>query len=311
MNKECEIVRDLLPLFAENMCSQTSVGFVRGHIVQCPGCQALLEDIQKPTPTIPDTNGEPLRFVRTKLRKRTVLSVITAVLLVLTLLAGIVVYATVPVWLSVDEAVVYAEQQADGSIEVRLTDRVCHITYLDNNRFCCQGIRADWLLREMREKILNQGFFIAARGENAISFKTESGQALWYCGQYASEADAVLWGTANVSIENSYYRQMDRSLLYILWVSAFVGCVLLVCGIILRKKRLGKWLLAVAALFICCALSTVFVTGGHLYDTAIRSIAMLKYSNLVKRYIAIAAMTIVSFVTVISSSFAICAYRDS
>ena len=304
MNRDCEIVRDLLPLYAEQISSEASADFVREHTAQCPQCQAVLDDLLKPTPVIRDTNTQAMRSIRMKLKKRTLLSVLTACLIIFTLLAGIFVCAVVPVWLSVDEAIVYTEQQEDGSIKVKLADRVCHITNHSNNRFSCQGMRLDWILKAGRSQNPNPS-------EHALSFQPDDKQAVWYYGKFTGESDTMLWGESISSTENTYYRQMDRSLLYIVCISAFTGIVLLACGIALRKKRLGTWLLSFAAFFICCALSTVFVTGGHFYDTAIWHISMLPYSMLARRYVAIAGMTLISFLTVICAGHTICEYRNN
>lgn len=304
MNRDCEIVRDLIPLYAEEMCSQSSAEFVREHTEKCPDCQAVLDEIKKPVPVMADTKTETLHTLRRRLRKKTVFSVLSAVLIILSILAGLVIYATVPVWLSVEEAVVYAEQQPDGSVKVKLSDKVCHISNFENNRFCCQGMRIDWILKASRSHNPNST-------EHTISFKPDNEQSLWYYGKFTGESDTLLWGKDTTVLENSYYRQMDRSLLYIISISAFVGIALLICGAVLRKKRLGKWILLIATLFICCALSTLFVTDGHFYDTIIRNAAMLRFSMLARRYAAIAGLTLLSFPTVICTGYTVYLYRDN
>lgn len=302
MNKECAIIRDLIPLYAENLCSDASAEFVKNHTTTCKCCNAVLAEHLKPAPIAPDLHCDGLQVLRKRLRKRTVFAIISAVLIILTLVAGVLVSATVPVWLSVDEAVVYAEQQPDGSVKVKLTDRVCHITYLDNDRFACQGMRISWFLTLTRNSN-------PVAAEHTFSFHPDDEQAFWYSGQYTEDQDALLWGTDTASVENSYFERLDRSVFYILLFSASVGALLLVCGFCLRKKRIGKWLLLLSTLFICCALSTLFVSGGHFYDTAIRNAVLLKYSVLVKRYIAIAVMTVISFAAVLLTSISIYEYR--
>lgn len=302
MNKECAIIRDLIPLYAENLCSDASAELVRNHTTTCKCCNAVLAEHLKPAPIAPDLHCDGLQVLRKRLRKRTVFAIISAVLIILTLVAGVLVSATVPVWLSVDEAVVYAEQQPDGSVKVKLTDRVCHITYLDNDRFACQGMRISWFLNLTRNSN-------PVAAEHTFSFYPDDEQAFWYSGQYTGDQDTLLWGTDTASVENSYFERLDRSVFYILLFSASIGALLLACGFCLRKKRIGKWLLLLSTLFICCALSTLFVSGGHFYDTAVRNAVLLKYSVLVKRYIAIAVMTVISFAAVLLTSISIYEYR--
>lgn len=46
MNKECEIVRDILPLYVDNVCSASSREIIDGHLETCPDCAAYLEKIR-------------------------------------------------------------------------------------------------------------------------------------------------------------------------------------------------------------------------------------------------------------------------
>lgn len=45
IKNECAIVRDLLPLYAENMVCGETAEFVRGHLDGCASCRAELEQI--------------------------------------------------------------------------------------------------------------------------------------------------------------------------------------------------------------------------------------------------------------------------
>ena len=43
MKKECSIIRDMLPLYFENMVSEDTAEFVKKHIENCPDCAAELK----------------------------------------------------------------------------------------------------------------------------------------------------------------------------------------------------------------------------------------------------------------------------
>ena len=45
MNKECQIIRDLLPLYADDACSEASREVIDEHLKDCPDCAAFLEQI--------------------------------------------------------------------------------------------------------------------------------------------------------------------------------------------------------------------------------------------------------------------------
>ena len=46
MNKNCEIVQDLLPLYIDDVCSETSREMIREHLSGCPDCTKLLKQMQ-------------------------------------------------------------------------------------------------------------------------------------------------------------------------------------------------------------------------------------------------------------------------
>ena len=42
MKNECSLVRDMLPLYLENMVSEETAAFVKEHLEGCPECAAEL-----------------------------------------------------------------------------------------------------------------------------------------------------------------------------------------------------------------------------------------------------------------------------
>ena len=46
MKKECEIVRDLLPNYIENLVGNQTKDFIETHIKECPECKEILNNMQ-------------------------------------------------------------------------------------------------------------------------------------------------------------------------------------------------------------------------------------------------------------------------
>ena len=46
MNKDCEVIRDLLPLYADEVCSKTSRQLIEEHLRECPECSGELEKLR-------------------------------------------------------------------------------------------------------------------------------------------------------------------------------------------------------------------------------------------------------------------------
>lgn len=94
MKNECSYVRDVLPLYIENMLSGDTATFVEGHLKSCPDCAAALEALRaqpgaKTPPGVPKDgpDGEALssmRGIRRKLRRKAYLAaaIIAAIFMV-------------------------------------------------------------------------------------------------------------------------------------------------------------------------------------------------------------------------------------
>lgn len=46
MSKECEIIRDLLPLYVDHVVSDSSREIIEDHLPDCPGCRDFLKELQ-------------------------------------------------------------------------------------------------------------------------------------------------------------------------------------------------------------------------------------------------------------------------
>ena len=78
MNKDCSIVQDLLPLYAEDMLREETKEFVDAHLAQCEACRAELAALKadvKPAPV----SAQPLRDLKRQLRRRKLTAVLLAV----------------------------------------------------------------------------------------------------------------------------------------------------------------------------------------------------------------------------------------
>ena len=93
MKNECNIVRDLLPLYIENMASPESAQFVEAHLSKCPECNKLYFSMTATDEeNITDEDAQrkilPLRLVKRMLWKKTVISIVAVVLSIALLIGG-------------------------------------------------------------------------------------------------------------------------------------------------------------------------------------------------------------------------------
>lgn len=85
---DCNIVRDMLPLFVENLTSQESNTAIQQHLELCEDCRKYLENMQKPIdcPTVPKMEIDYMRKVKHSFKRRAyILSGVIAVFCIILL----------------------------------------------------------------------------------------------------------------------------------------------------------------------------------------------------------------------------------
>lgn len=97
MNDNCAIVRDLLPLYADDVCSAASRAMVGEHIEQCPACAALLEQMKSPSveAALREEKESVLTHERARFRRKSAVAggIIAGILCVPLLICFIVILA--------------------------------------------------------------------------------------------------------------------------------------------------------------------------------------------------------------------------
>lgn len=96
MKNECSFVRDVLPLYFEDMVSEDTADFVKEHLKLCSACGAELEKMKNPngleafTTDTQDNVAEPLNAIKRKLNKRsrTIVGITVLVTTVIVLLGS-------------------------------------------------------------------------------------------------------------------------------------------------------------------------------------------------------------------------------
>lgn len=89
MKKECSIIRDIFPLYVENMVSVDTTSFIEEHLDSCPECRMELEKIKNPCDLekrcesispAQENSALPLKTVRKKIHRNQLVIAITAIL---------------------------------------------------------------------------------------------------------------------------------------------------------------------------------------------------------------------------------------
>lgn len=89
MNISCEIIRDLLPLYVDDVCSDDSRALVDCHLQQCENCKTELNDMKGDLPQqkVIAEEVDSLKAARKARTKITIKSILSALAVVLCLMA--------------------------------------------------------------------------------------------------------------------------------------------------------------------------------------------------------------------------------
>ena len=88
MKLSCDVIRDLLPLYADRTGSADTAALVEEHLASCPACREELGRLGAALPAEPE-GAEPLRRFKRRWRRRQVLIAVTAVMATAAVAAGI------------------------------------------------------------------------------------------------------------------------------------------------------------------------------------------------------------------------------
>lgn len=118
MDISCDIIRDLLPLYAEDLVSEDSRKLVDDHLCGCDECTKFLGGIQKAAAIPVAADPESLLKVKKEIRRRRILSIMAALLTLITLASFVVTYLFVPFQLTKDQALDDFYVREDGAIVI-------------------------------------------------------------------------------------------------------------------------------------------------------------------------------------------------
>ena len=88
MEISCDIIKDILPLYAEDMVSHATKDMVDAHLCDCEGCNRELENLRKIEKIPVETDISALKRVGDSIRRRQILSVMAVFLLFASFLIG-------------------------------------------------------------------------------------------------------------------------------------------------------------------------------------------------------------------------------
>ena len=124
--KNCNIIKDLIPLYKEDLLSDESKIFVEEHLKTCRDCENLLKDQMK----IENTETKPLDFVEKRIKKETRYFTLAVIALLGSILIFIISYLNTPRHIEYEKGL-YRVYRSDKIYTVEFNDKVSGIDYTD------------------------------------------------------------------------------------------------------------------------------------------------------------------------------------
>lgn len=258
MNHDCDLIQDLLPIYAERIASQSTCRLVEEHLNKCDRCKAQLADMQQTMKFPADTDTTLLTDMGIGFRKKSLLSVTCAVLMLLLVLHSVLVLCTVPVWMPAEDAIVeivgvqpVITMNPPRNQFVFLTSPEVLRLHQSGSAVWCEGYR----IAEPNAEAVASGIFLNPNTE----------ESLFYRGYFAGEKNTLLYGSAEKEIAvmpQEPGADVDQTLEYLFYTTLYCGILCLLIGLPLCRK-LGKGVAWIGILLLCIAISTYFVTNGY------------------------------------------------
>ena len=118
MKISCNIIRDLLPLYAEDLASDDTRAMVEEHLCDCDDCTSVLNTMKMGTPVPMETAPESLNKVKRIIRRKRILSVMAALLTLITLASLVFTFLFTPFQLTKEQALDDFYVREDGAIVI-------------------------------------------------------------------------------------------------------------------------------------------------------------------------------------------------
>lgn len=124
MKVTCNIIKDVLPLYLENMLSDDSCVMVEEHIEQCRECKIYLDEMKNFNKIPVDTNTSPLLKIKSTLRKKKIQTSLLSMMFSIMVLVITISFLTAPEYIPYSEESVTINEIGNGSILAIFDDTV-------------------------------------------------------------------------------------------------------------------------------------------------------------------------------------------
>lgn len=218
----CGVIRDLLPLYTEDLCSEESRALVESHLKNCPDCRSVKESMKKTEP-MPADSGEGLKKIRKELKNRKLRTAALAALLVFVLLVSFFSWYSKPEYYPYSEKLISVRDLGE-KIEIRF------------NGVARAGLETSEDPEGGTMAILYAWTSPMDRRSKIDTMTIPKVDALYYCWETQGENTVLLAGETDAA----GMQVLPRLVLgYYVYLALLLGAVSGLLWLLLRKKKAG------------------------------------------------------------------------
>jgi len=259
MSIPCSVIRDLLPLYAEDLAGEESKALVEKHLEACADCKAALEDLQEPRPVAVAEEAVPLHLMKQLMRKHTAFWCLLAACLVAAVVFALIGRMTTTQSAPYVKGVFSFGRNEDGCLFAAVTNKApdgvdYQVEYFhDEYGRECMAI-AGYTSPLLRALCVN-------RSGTTLKARSDAIRYVYYCDHSRSGKLTLLSGPADYAASGGGAILPRLVLNYYLFASLALAVLFFLLALILRKKASGRTLLHTALAFSCYALAHLAVKG--------------------------------------------------
>lgn len=254
MKITCDVIRDLLPLYAEDLASGDSRAVVEEHLNQCESCRRDMELLRSP-PKVPAEEIGGISRVRREIVRRRWMAVLCAGLLLCGIFCYVMCWLTSPIYLpkSVVESAELVNQE-NRTVRIQLSAESAGVNTFQfdlESETESSEVLVVWTTRLMEMSY--------AEPEPRTQEITRSGRDIYYFTGQEGEENVLLWSHLKFP---AGMMTLPRLVLWAYFMMALLlGAVLLAAAFLLRKRKTGKFLAGMGSFLWCYALCQGVICG--------------------------------------------------
>lgn len=247
MRISCDVIRDILPLYAENIASEESEKIVEEHLNSCEKCRKYLDEIKSPDPCMQKADEVPMKKLKALLLKKKIqviaisafVSLVTAVIIGANLVA--------PRYFSYSDNIISLKESKDGMVYAVFDD-----------------------------KVSGYGISSSLSDDKAgYAYHIVAWDSIWEGRIMKSEPKNIVLNPNGENVKAVYYYETDGSgekLLY--------GEQQNPCGVIIKQPNLGLVAGCAVIMFLACAIMLTVYRKNKTMTIIITAVILLPASYL-------------------------------